>query len=221
MQIAGEPMKDEISARELSERLDLIQSMIAEGRRSTESWGWVFLLWGVAYSVAIGWASWGDGLSVWGNSYVSMGSVRSGLAWPVTMMAAVVVTLAIGLRRGKPRVSTSLVRSIVSIWIAVGIAMLVIFPAFGFTGRLEEHSFVALVAAMLGVANGASGMILRWKAQIACAIIWWMTSVAACFGSLAQLTMVFLAAIFICQIIFGVYAMVLETRRNRREIVHA
>jgi len=214
-------MQDEMSARELNERLDLIQSMIAEGRRSTESWGWVFLLWGVAYSVAIGWASWGGGLSVWGHSYVTLGSIRSGLAWPLTMMTAVVVTLAIGLRKGKPLAATSLVRSIVSIWIAVGVAMLVIFPAFGFTGRLEEHTFVALIAAMLGVANGASGMILRWKAQIACAVIWWATSVAACFGSLAELTMVFLAAIFICQIVFGVYAMILESRRNRREIVHA
>jgi hypothetical protein len=214
-------MQDEISARELSERLDLIQSMIAEGRRSTESWGWVFLLWGVAYSIAIGWASWGGSLSVWGHSYVAVGSVRSGLAWPVTMCFAVIVTLAIGLSRGRPRTATSLVRSVVSIWIAVGIAMLVIFPAFGFTGRLEEHTFVALIAAMLGVANGASGMILRWKAQIGCAIVWWITSVAACFGSIAQLTAVFLIAILVCQIIFGAYAMILESRRNRREVVHA
>jgi hypothetical protein len=214
-------MQDEMSARDLNERLDLIQSMIAEGRRSTESWGWVFLLWGIAYYVAIGWASWGGDLSVWGHSYVFIGSVQSRLAWPVTMMSAVAVTLAIGLRKRRSRVGTSLVRAIVSIWMSVGFAMLVIFPTFGFTGRLEEHSFVSLVAAMLGVANGASGMILRWKAQIACAIIWWVTSVAACFGSVAQVTMVFLAAIFICQIIFGVYAMFLESRRNRREVVHA
>ena len=214
-------MQDEINARDLNERLELIQTMIAEGRRSTESWGWVFLLWGLAYCVAIAWASWGGSLSVWGHSYLSIGSIRSGLAWPITMFSAVIVTLAIGLRKGRPRSATSLVRSIVSIWIAVGVAMLVIFPAFAFTGRLEEHSFVALIAAMLGVANGASGMILRWKAQIACAIVWWITSVAACFGSVAQLTTVFLMAIFACQIVFGIYAMILESRRNRREVVHA
>ena len=50
---------------ELTERLELIESMIAEGRRSSESWGWVFVLWGVAYYVAIAWATWGQGLSVW------------------------------------------------------------------------------------------------------------------------------------------------------------
>ena len=214
-------MQEDMSTRELNEKLDLIQSMIAEGRRSTESWGWVFLLWGVAYYIAIAWASWGGSLSVWGHSYVSMGNIRSGLAWPVTTISAAIATLAIGLRKGRPRAATSLVRAVVSIWVAVGIAMFVIFTTFGFTGRLDEHSFVAMIAAMLGVANAASGMILRWKAMIGCAVVWWVAAVGACFGSLAQLTMVFLGAVFICQIVFGIYAMILESRRNRREIVHA
>jgi hypothetical protein len=200
-------MQDQIQTQDLNERLSLIESMIAEGRRSTESWGWVFLLWGVAYSVAIGWGSWGQGLSVWGNRYAEIGSVRIGLAWPVTMILAVIATLTIGLRKGKASAATSLARSVVSVWVASGIAMLVLFPAFGASGRLDQHSFVAIVAAMLGVANVASGFILRWK--------------AACFGSVAQVTTVFLTAIFFCQIVFGIYAMVLESRRNRREIVHA
>jgi hypothetical protein len=214
-------MDDRINTEDLKERLGLIEDMLAEGRKSTESWGWVFLLWGVAYCIAIAWASWGGSPSIWGHSYLFIGSVRSGLAWPVTMICAVIVTLAIGLRKGRPRTATFLVRAIVAIWIAVGIAMLLIFPAFGFTGRLDEHSFVAIIAAMLGVANGASGMILRWKTQMGCACVWWITSIAACFGSLAQLTALFLAAIFVCQILFGIYAMVLESRRCRHEIAHA
>jgi hypothetical protein len=51
--------------------------------------------------------------------------------------------------------------------------------------------------------------------------VWWVTSVVACFGSIAQLTVVFLAAIFLCQIVFGIYAMILEARRSRGEFVHA
>ena len=69
-------MQEETSEQDLRERLALIEKMIAEGRRSTESWGWMFVLWGAAYCVAIGWATWGHGLSVWGSG-------RS-LAWPVT-----------------------------------------------------------------------------------------------------------------------------------------
>jgi len=80
---------------------------------------------------------------------------------------------------------------------------------------------VAIVAAMLGIANGASGLILKWKMQFACAVVWWLTSVAACFGSQAQLQAVFLVALFLCQIVFGIYAMILESRRNRRIAGHA
>ena len=214
-------MQDQMNTQDLNERFALVESMIAEGRRSTESWGWVFLLWGVAYFVAITWASWGQSLSVWGSNYVEIGQARVGLAWPVTMICSVILTLAIGMRKGGGHSGTASVRAVVSIWISVGVAMLVLFPALGASGRLEEHGFVAIVAAMLAVANGASGLILRWKAQISCAVVWWIASALACFGSLAQVTAVFLAAIFLCQIVFGIYAMILESRRSRREIAHA
>jgi len=51
--------------------------------------------------------------------------------------------------------------------------------------------------------------------------VWWACAVFACFGKSGQITVVFLAAIFFCQIVFGIYAMVLESRRNRREMAHA
>ncbi len=207
-------MNEETSSQELRERLSLIESMIAEGRRRTESWGWIFLLWGAAYCVAIGWATRGQDLSVWGSGH--------SLAWPVTMLVAFVLTLAIGFSKGKGQPSTTLVRAIVATWISVGISMLLLFPALAINGRLDQHAFVALVAAMLGAANGASGILLRWKTQVACAIVWWITSAAACFGSISQLTAVFLTAIFLCQIVFGIYVMILESRRRRnRGVVHA
>jgi hypothetical protein len=208
-------MESEKSALDLAERLKLIEDMLAAGRRSTESWGWTFLLWGVAYYVAIAWATWGAGLSVWG-----VGGRQ--LAWPVTMIATFFLTIAIGVRKGRGEPETAMSRAIVSVWICVGVSMLLIFPALSITGRLDEHGFVALVAAMLGVANGSSGMILRWKMQMACAVVWWVTSVAACFGTGAQLTVIFLVALFFCQIVFGIYAMVLESRRNKMSpAVHA
>jgi hypothetical protein len=138
------------------------------------------------------------------------------------MLSAVVVTLAIGLRKGRGRSGTTMSRAIVSIWSAAGISMMTLFPALGFSGKIDEHSFIAVLAAMFGAINGASGFILRWKAQIACAIVWWITSVAACFVSDAQVVAVFLTAIFLCQIVFGVYAMMMESRRRREgAVVHA
>lgn len=207
-------MQDETSTQDLKERVALIEGMIAEGRRRTESWGWVFLLWGVAYYVAIGWSTWGRGVGVWGSG--------TSLAWPLTMLVAFVATWAIRIRKGKGQPSTSIGRAIVAIWSTIGISMLLLFPSLGMTGRLDEHAFVAIVCALLGAANGASGLILRWKAQIVCAIVWWATAAAACFGSPAWVGSIFLAAIFLCQIVFGTYAMIKDSRRNRQHgVVHA
>jgi hypothetical protein len=209
----GNAMHEETTSRDLQDRVALIENMIAEGRRNTESWGWTFLLWGIAYYVAIAWATWGQSSSIFRGSE---------LAWPVTMIAACVLTMVIGFRKGKGHPGTTVGRAIVSIWISLGISMLVLFPSLAISGRLDEHGFVALVAAMLGAANGASGLILRWKAQIVCGIVWWVTSAASCFGSNAQVMAVFLAAIFLCQIVFGTYAMILESRRRARHgVVHA
>ncbi|HEY1766874.1 MAG TPA: hypothetical protein VGG26_04435 [Terracidiphilus sp.] len=201
---------------DVREQLKLIESMIAEGRRKTESWGWSFLLWGIAYYVAIAWASWGGSPSVWGAS------VNRALAWPITMVAACILTIAIGVRKSKGQPDTTMGRAVVSIWICIGVSMLLLFPALSMAGRLDQHAFVAVVGAMLGIANGTSGLILKWRMQFACAIVWWLTSVAACFGSDAQLEALFLAALFFCQIVFGIYAMILDSRRSRLDgAVHA
>jgi hypothetical protein len=194
---------------ELKDRLSLIESMIAEGRRTTESYGWTFVFWGLAYYVAIAWTA----LYHWP------------WAWLVTMASAWVVCWAIIQRQHKNqrqrRPGTTMGRAIFSVWIAMGVSLSLLLPALGFSGRFNQHIFIAVVAAMMGFANGASGMIIRWKAQIATAFVWWAATVAACFGSDGQCTIVFLAAIFLCQIVFGIYAMNCEARVRRLEASHA
>ena len=192
-------------AQELKDRLSLIESMIAEGRRTTESWGWVFVLWGVAYYIAILWATLGH--TYW--------------AWPVTMTSGCVLTMFIGIRKGRKQPGTSIGRAIAALWSAMGISMLLLFPALGISGRMDPHSFIAVVAAMLGATNAASSVILKWKAQFATAVVWWVAAVTACFGSELQLLIVFLAAIFLCQIVFGIYAMISESRQRQQGAVHA
>jgi hypothetical protein len=72
------------------------------------------------------------------------------------------------------------------------------------------------------MANGASALVLRWKLQLACAVVWWATAVGACFDSDAQNTIVFLVAIFLGQILFGLYGVIAEAHeRRRRGPVHA
>jgi hypothetical protein len=194
---------------ELKDRLNLIETMIAEGRRTTESWGWTFVFWGMAYYVAILWTA----VYHWP------------WAWLVTMASAWVVCMIIIQRKKKSpperRPGTTIGRAIFSVWIAMGVSLTLLLPALGFSGRFNQHIFGAVVAAMLGTANGASGMIIRWKAQIASACVWWGATVAACFGSDDQCTVVFLVAIFFCQIVFGGYAMIVEGRQRGKVVAHA
>jgi hypothetical protein len=200
-------MSEQTTEQELKDRLNLIENMLAEGRRSTENWGWTFVLWGLVYYLAIAWSAWGH--SAW--------------AWPVTMLIAIVVTVVVASVKTSNHPDTTLGRAIGSIWIALGISMFLLFFALGFGGRLTDpHVFVAVISAVLGMANGASALILRWKVQFACAVLWWVTAAATCFGSEAQSTTVFVVAIFLCQIVFGIYGMIGRgQKRNRRDPIHA
>ena len=185
--------------QELKDRLSLIETMIAEGRRTTESWGWTFVLWGVAYYVAIAW-------STLGHSYY---------AWPVTMISTALLTALVASRRGNREPETTIGRSIGAIWIGLGISLFVLCLSTALSGHAEQHVFVAMVEAMLGAANATSGIILKWKAQFGCAIVWWAATVVSLFGSIDQSSISFLAAIFLCQIVFGIYIAVSEARGSQ------
>jgi len=184
---------------ELKERLDLMEAMITQGRRTTRQWGWSFVLWGVAYLVATAWANW----------------TKEWLAWPVTMTAAGLLTgfIATRMKRGDP--ATALGRAIGAVWIAMGCALMIVLVCLSLAGRYEGHVFVAFIGAMIAAAHATSAIILKWKAQLWCALIWMAASVAACFGSDTVVGIAILSATFLAQIVFGIYAMILESREMK------
>jgi hypothetical protein len=85
----------------------------------------------------------------------------------------------------------------------------------GLSGRADLHIAVAIIGAMLGSANATSSIILKWKMQFASALVWWTATAASCFISEIQAGIVFLAAIFFCQIVFGIYCMIAEARKAK------
>jgi hypothetical protein len=186
--------------QELNERLRLIESMIAEGRQSTQSWGWTFVLWGVAYYVAIAWAYWGD----------------AAIAWPVTMVTAGLITALVAMRKSSGRPKTRTRRTMAAVWISLGISLFLFGLCAGFSGHADQHVFVAVIATMLGMANATSSLTLRWKPQFACAMVWWAAAAVSLFGTVTQGSIGFLVAIFLCQIIFGIYMMTGEARVARQ-----
>jgi hypothetical protein len=72
-----------------------------------------------------------------------------------------------------------------------------------------------MACAMLGMANGAAGIVLKWRLQIASACVWWVAGVVACFGSETQALVVFMVAIFFCQIVFGIVCMMAEAKGKK------
>ena len=199
-------MAHNVNENELTERLQLIESMMAEGRRRTESWGWTFVLWGAAYFVAFAWATLG----------------KSHLAWPVTMTLTGLITAIAASRLSKGHPETTMGRAVSGLWAAMGASLFLLLLSLGLSGRYEGHTFVAIIGAMLGLVNMASAIVLRWKAQFACAAIWLASTVVACFGSDLATEIAFLAATFIGLIAFGIYAMICESRRRRQSgVVHA
>lgn len=198
-------MNPDVNELELTERLKLIEKMISEGRRTTEGWGWTFLLWGTAYYVAIGWSAWVP---------------KSSLPWPVTMISAFVITWLLAATRSRRHPETTLGRAIASVWIATGISMFVLFMTLTLKGWFETQIYMSVIAAMLGTANATSALILKWKPQFVCTLVWWLACCACVVGSERQALIVLLAAIFVCQFVFGAYMMICESRRQRGA-VHA
>src|SRR5258708_31864452 len=174
-------MQEQTSERDLNDRLTLIATMIAEGRRSTVGFSWTFILCGLAYYVAIAWSTRGSGWAMWGHNV---------LAWPVTMACACALTWARAMRKYKlgNHPATTMGRAISSIWIAMGISMFTLLFCLGMSGRTDQQMFVAVVATLLGLTNAASGMLLRWKQQFACGVVLWLAAPASCFGTVAQRT---------------------------------
>jgi hypothetical protein len=103
----------------------------------------------------------------------------------------------------------------------MGISIFLLLMSLSISGRAQENLFVAIIGAMMGATNAASSMILKWKLQFACALVWWATMLIACFGSVSQSSIAFLAAIFLCQIVFGGWMMVAEGRAHRQGGSHA
>jgi len=193
-----------MNEREIGERIALIEAMMRSGRRSTEYWGWNFLLWGVAYLVAVGW-----------SNLLPRGG-GSGLAWPVTMIFAVLLTIGIARRRMRNKPRTEKSRGIHAIWTAVGSGIFVFAFPVAYSGHFQTQAFIAAIEVMLGIAHVGSGIFLRWTTQIVVGALWWTAAVASCFVSENATAIIFLIATLICNIGFGIYLMIRESRDRAR-----
>jgi hypothetical protein len=190
---------------ELVQRLALMETMIAEGRRSTGRHGWIFVMWGVLYFAAIGWAIYLP-LARW--------------AWPVCIAAGFFTIFIVESRRKRSN-GPSGNRSIEAVWRVMGTAITLYVVAAIFSHHAGSPAYVAAILFFIGMAHATSAFILRWWAQGIAAAIWFAGGFACFFFTTdAELIGVFLLAAFFGMILFGLYAMWLERKRAAALVQH-
>lgn len=192
---------------ELLGRLDLMEQMVQQGRRTTQYWGWMFLLWGMGYLVAIGWVY-----------YLP----KPNLAWPIVMTLTAVVSVLIGRARGKGKPSTVKTRAISGIWCATGCSIFIFAFGGGFSthGWQEPQAMLAGIEILIGLAHAASSITLKWRPQWFVALVWWVCGVASFYVGASMLLQILLVATLIGNIGFGFYLMAREARDSKR-LAHA
>lgn len=199
-------MTEQETQEELLTRFELIEMMVKEGRRSTEYWGWTSVLWGTAYLIAIGWSYWLH---------------QTNIAWPVTMIGATVVTIVVSTKKKRAKPQTPVSRAISGIWIAVGTAIFIFCFAGGISGHAEIHSYMATVEILLGVANCAISIVLRWRGQLMIALLWWVSAVTTLFVHAQWIMPILIFDTLIGFLGFGLYLMYRERRDRRLRVQHA
>ena len=179
--------------QELLQRLELIESMVLQGRRTTQNWGWSFVLWGAGQLIALAWT-------------IFLGHPE--IAWAVTMTLCGILTGIGSSRMRKAEGAESIIsRSLGSIWFSCGIALFFLGLIGNSTGFFTFHTFMEVLFALMGVANMASGAILRWRTQQILGALWWAGAVVIMFGS-EQLTLWLFVGMTLCaELLFGIYLM--------------
>ncbi|MBW4039325.1 MAG: hypothetical protein HIU91_10710 [Acidobacteria bacterium] len=188
------------SREELVQRVALMEAMIAEGRRTTARYGWMFVMWGLLYIAAMGW-----------TVYLPMRN----FAWPVCIVVGLLLGVVVRMRRKRAgAMESQRSRNIGAVWNGMGIAVSLYVVAAVWGGHGSEPVYVAAIMFMVGMAHGISALILRWGAQGAAAAAWWACGVACCFATtVREIEELYVVAAFFGMEVFGMYVMLLERRR--------
>jgi hypothetical protein len=182
-----------------------METMIAEGRRSTTRHGWIFVLWGLIYFAPMCWQL-AEPHSRWVSTW----------AWPIFLVLGSLLTFA-----GKALQSRDnshgrnmQCRSVEAVWSMMALAITLYFITAMVRHLTWQLSYAAAILMMVGLAHATSALILRWRVQGLVAGIWWLGGIAMFFAaSWTGACLIFLAASFFGMILFGLYAMMLERRR--------
>ena len=191
------------SREDLVQRIALMETMIAEGRSATGRFGWIFVLWGLVDLTGMAWQ--------WFQP-------SSHLVWPVTIGVGFVIQ-AVGLKLRRragvaPDTKSLQSRSIEAVWSMMGFGISLYCAAAIVRDVTWQSSYIAAVLMLVGLAHAVSAKILRWRAQGVVAAFWWAGALASYFLPGGLLYLLIVAEMLFGLVGFGLYAMMLERRRE-------
>jgi hypothetical protein len=194
---------------ELVQRIELMETMIAEGRQATFRNGWIFVLWGLVdlAGVALEWEHPGQ---VWN--------------WPVTISIGVIIQfIGLGMRRrsGRDCAANTQSRALSAIWGMMGVSLILYCFTANFMHRAGGPAYIAAIFMIIGFAHAASALILRWRMQGAVGALWWGGGLACFFAPWTWFVPIFCIEMLFGMVFFGLYAMLLEHRELDRRTGNA
>ncbi len=191
------------SREEIVQRIELMEAMVAEGRRFTARYGWIFVLWGVVDLAAMSWRYFQPD-SLWVGQW----------AWPICLVAGAVLTLIGRALQGRQQscIRGLRCRSVEAVWGMMGLAL-----AIYITGAMVRHLNLAILvcswashhhwngachqrrdSALAHAGRGCGNLVGGRDRSVLRAVEWRVCE-----------RIMFLEMVF-GMILFGVYAMVLE-----------
>jgi len=185
---------------DLVQRLALMEAMIAEGRRTTMRFGWMFVLWGLVDLAGMA-LEWEHSNSMWN--------------WPIAISIGVILQftgLAISRRTGRECSANTQSRAVSAIWGMMGATLILYCFTAIFTHHAGGTAYIAAIFMTIGLAHAASAIILRWPVQGAVAALWWAGGLACFFLSGIWFLAIFCIEMLFGMVLFGLYAMWLERR---------
>ena len=185
---------------ELLERLTVLEHMVNEGRRSTEKWGWNFILWGLAPLTALYW---------------QIHWPHPNWSWPVMMTLAAAITATVSSRQASsgPKHDTAVHRALSSVWAVSGSSIFLYIVVAALSHHYDDfRAFLATLFILLAIPNTVSAAVLRWRTQYLVSGMWWCAVVFAFFAPMSWEIPIYVIALLLGNVAFGIYLSIIERR---------